>query len=484
MSTAKKTLSPREIPALALSAGYALLLLAGSIHARSLAGGLIVLLLVCGFLCGRFARKGKAVLPLVLMVLVLPTAFSLAGFRLAGTPYKIAFIKVYWFHSALFGGMLAAGCLAAVHLLTDAAKSRGVRIAAGILGALLLAGLILSESRTAILAAAVGLVVLFADRIPRKYRIALAIAAVLVLGVGGYGLYRINPDSFKGRLLVWQVSGTMIGKHPLTGSGIQTFPVDYPFAQGVYFKAHPDSPGIRFADDINRPYNDWLRLLVEQGILGVLLLLLALFFLFRTSWKVKEARLARAIVAAVCIFALSSYPVESPGILLAAAVSLGVLSCAPAAAGIDRARPVPAAVLLAAGLVLVPFITREWNRDNEKDREAQAVFRSVKPEKAVGLLEKFSREIPSSQLFCDLGDTYLKLGREQEALASYRTAAWMVPRRLTARYRIFFYYRTIGDRENALKAARDVLRYEPYYIHGPKVDRMLGEVHAYLNGTN
>ena len=156
----------------------------------------------------------------------------------------------------------------------------------------------------------------------------------------------------------------------------------------------------------------------------------------------------------------------------------------PQAEGKDRTKPVPAAILLAAGLVLVPFLTREWNRDNEKDREAQAVFRSAKPAQAVGLLEKYSREIPSSQLFVDLGDTQLKLGREEEALASYRTAAWMVPRRLTARYRIFFYYRTIGDRENAVLAARDCLRYASCYIPGPKVDRMLGEVRAYLNGTN
>ena len=476
--------SKLELPALLTAGAYALLLLAGSIHARSLAGGLTAVLLVCGFLCGRFARKGKAVLPLVLMVLALPTAFSLAGLRLAELPYKAAFVKVYWFHSALFGGLLAAGCLAAVHLLADGTRGKGVRWAAGILGALLLAGLILSQSRTAILGAAAGLIVLFADRIPRKYRIALAVGAVIALTAGGYLLYRINPDSFKGRLLVWQVSGTLVREHPVLGSGIQTFPVDYPFAQGAFFQAHPDAPGIRFADDINRPYNDWLRVLVEQGIFGLLLLLTALFFLFRTSWKVKEARLARAVVACICIFALSSYPVESAPVLLATAVALGALSCVPQAEGKDRAKPVPAAILLAAGLVLVPFLTREWNRDNEKDREAQAVFRSAKPAQAVGLLEKYSREIPSSQLFVDLGDTQLKLGREEEALASYRTAAWMVPRRLTARYRIFFYYRTIGDRENAVLAARDCLRYASCYIPGPKVDRMLGEVRAYLNGTN
>ena len=53
--------SKRELPALLTAGAYALLLLAGSIHARSLAGGLTAVLLVCGFLCGRFARKGKAV---------------------------------------------------------------------------------------------------------------------------------------------------------------------------------------------------------------------------------------------------------------------------------------------------------------------------------------------------------------------------------------------------------------------------------------
>ena len=169
--------SKRELPALLTAGAYALLLLAGSIHARSLAGGLTAVLLVCGFLCGRFARKGKAVLPLVLMVLALPTAFSLAGLRLAELPYKAAFVKVYWFQSALFGGLLAAGCLAAVHILTDGTRGKGVRWAAGILGALLLAGLILSQSRTAILGAAAGLIVLFADRIPRRYRIALAFSA-------------------------------------------------------------------------------------------------------------------------------------------------------------------------------------------------------------------------------------------------------------------------------------------------------------------
>ena len=483
MHTAKRPLERREIPALALAAGYALLLLVGSIRGRSLAGGLTAALLVVGFLCGRFARKGKAVLPLVFMVMALPAALSLGGMEIFGLPYKGYFVRLYGYHSAIFGGMLSVAVLSAVHLLKEG-RSRGVKIAAGILGVILLTGLILSKSRTAFLATAVGIIVLFADLIPRKYRLGLALGAVLALGIGGYGLYRINPDSFKGRLLIWQVTGTMVREHPVLGQGIQAFPATYPFAQGAYFKAHPDSPGIRFADDINRPYNDWLRVLIEQGIAGLLLLLLALFFLFRASAHNKEAGFPRAVVAAVCVFALSSYPVESPWIMLATAVSLGMLSCAREEEKPKRTRMVLSYLLLAAGLAVVPFLAREWDKDNQRDIDAQAVFRNAKPEAAIAKLEKYSREIPSAQLFCDLGDTRLKLGREKEALDAYRTAAWMVPRRLTARYRIFFYYRTIGDRENARKAAKDCLRYEPYYIRGPKVDKMLGEVHAFLNGTN
>jgi Lipid A core - O-antigen ligase and related enzymes len=74
----------------------------------------------------------------------------------------------------------------------------------------------------------------------------------------------------------------MITDKPLFGHGIGGFQREYMLYQAEYFKNHPDSNYAMLADIVKHPFNEFL-LLVEQGLVGGLLVGLFIFFLSKNT---------------------------------------------------------------------------------------------------------------------------------------------------------------------------------------------------------
>lgn len=83
----------------------------------------------------------------------------------------------------------------------------------------------------------------------------------------------LQKDSANGRLLIWRVSSEMMVDAPLTGKGIGNFRKEYMHYQARYFRSHPHSPYAMLADNITYPYNEFLLIGVEQGIVGLIFIL-------------------------------------------------------------------------------------------------------------------------------------------------------------------------------------------------------------------
>ena len=138
----------------------------------------------------------------------------------------------------------------------------------------------------------------------------LALALLAVIAAASVFLYHYKKDSADGRLLIWQCTWELIKERPLAGHGPGGFQAHYMDAQADYFRAHPDSPYARLADDVKSPFNEYLGLLTDFGLAGGLVLAALVVLLFR-AWRrhpVGSSRPAMLCLLAVAVFSLFSYP--------------------------------------------------------------------------------------------------------------------------------------------------------------------------------
>ena len=140
--------------------------------------------------------------------------------------------------------------------------------------------------------------------------ISLSVVALLV------GLYSIRKDSANGRLLIWKVSLEMIKDKPVFGLGINGFQANYMEYQARYFRTHPDSPFSNLADNNQFAFNEVLKLLVERGLVGFLLLGALGYVLFikaatyGNKAETHEATGLKASLVALFAFGCFSYPTD------------------------------------------------------------------------------------------------------------------------------------------------------------------------------
>ncbi|MBI9069239.1 MAG: O-antigen ligase family protein [Salinivirgaceae bacterium] len=137
---------------------------------------------------------------------------------------------------------------------------------------------------------------------------------VLVLSIVfvGFALYQYKPDSAFGRLFVWKVSKTMILEKPMFGNGFGHFEACYGKTQAHYFLSHDATENeIQVADYVTCAYNEFLEILIESGIIGLLLFAAILYFALAKHCKPTYPKYyiaAKASLITLFILTLVSYP--------------------------------------------------------------------------------------------------------------------------------------------------------------------------------
>jgi len=152
------------------------------------------------------------------------------------------------------------------------------------------------------------------------------IIAGIFLAILMTGLYFMKKKSADGRLLIWRCSWEMIKNKPFIGHGTGGFKANYMNFQALYFKEHPNSKQAMLADNISRPFNEYIGLFVNYGLVGLLLLVGFLFYLAR-AFKQNANKTLFTFIAYWClttigVFALFSYPLRYPFVWVT-----GLLSC-------------------------------------------------------------------------------------------------------------------------------------------------------------
>ena len=185
---------------------------------------------------------------------------------------------------------------------------------AGVTAVLCFVSVLLSGSRAGVLAiCAAAMVVLVLQTkvlsVFKKHRW-LWLPLILSIVVALFAMYRIKASSADGRLFIWSICWDMIKECPLFGYGIGGIEKHYMDAQATYFCMHPDSPYVMLADNVTHPFNEYIKLTVNYGLVGltIALCMLALSIkrLFNSRENVKVIGLA--VTASVFVMCQFSYP--------------------------------------------------------------------------------------------------------------------------------------------------------------------------------
>ncbi len=278
-------------------------------------------------------------------------------------------------NSGPYGGFLAV-CIAVV--LAAAWKWRDSRnvydralfwlsVVSGCLGVVVLPA---SMSRAGFVALVVsGVVFALTDMGSKSYLkshkwMVLSVTAVIfVIGVGAFSL---KKDSALGRFHIWEMELRAIADKPLTGHGYGNALGAYGDAQAEYFEAEERSQErVRIAGCPEYAFNEYLRMGMEFGILGLLLsaavIVLGALALFRA-----KSSLAFGLVA-WGTFAMASYPLDVWQLRSLLAVFLGAAIGASVKVGkIGKWILVPALVCLSVGLLMI------WLPENKRRKEAES----------------------------------------------------------------------------------------------------------------
>jgi len=122
------------------------------------------------------------------------------------------------------------------------------------------------------------------------------------------------------RLRIAVCSGSLLAARPFRGHGLGAFQYVYPGAQAEYFRKHPDSILAPSPNRTMQAHNDWLQVLVELGLPGLLIVLAGLYILLRrgmTGWETigdpalrLEMTAALMAVAGEMIHGLGNFPIH------------------------------------------------------------------------------------------------------------------------------------------------------------------------------
>ena len=163
----------------------------------------------------------------------------------------------------------------------------------------------ITQNRAAWMALIVAGIFLYASFMKKYVLYGLLIMAGVLLVAGGYYL---KKDSADGRVLIWKVTGQMIGDHPFTGIGYDRFAGQYMNYQAAYMKSQASTGEKQLADNVYYAFNDLLQLTAESGGIGGFGILLLVFACFSVKKRHKFRYAGQAIILAYMIIGLFYYP--------------------------------------------------------------------------------------------------------------------------------------------------------------------------------
>jgi len=233
----------------------------------------------------------------------------------------------FFIHTAPLAGYLAA-CIPLSLYVHRQLKSRYFKVINIIFFCINLMVIIITQSRAAFLAVlSVGVILSYFSFRTYLHRKRSLIVLLSLVPVGLYLLYMIRPVSALGRLFVWKVSLNMVTENPFTGTGTGQFKTKYIQHQAHYFINQGTCYEKLNAQVVLYPFNEFIRITLENGFIGILLFLCVLFICFKKLY-LNHTQL-NALIVITCLVSLTifsffsyAYEILPIGLLLTTFIAL------------------------------------------------------------------------------------------------------------------------------------------------------------------
>lgn len=463
-----------------------------------------VILCSAAYLLGRLTDKRVMALGIGLAGVAQAVLVIAQWANLYGSNHALFDVTGSFGNPAQVAGFIVLTLFATVYCTNEAYKSqkRGWTIGGAIATIIQLVALFATSSR----AAWVGVIAAIVWAVSAKLRPITRVATLgVICAVAAIGLSQIRSESALGRLLIWRASVPMITEAPILGNGHNSFEKNYMFAQADFFAQNPDSQFAQVASNVGYPFNDSLRLLVEQGAVGLILFVLLAIALLWTA-KNREKLWLQCGVVAFVVYAQFSYPSYITPTMILAATYAGVADSSRRAFTIKLDNRVIASAMVVIA-VMIGLTFDFWDQTAERalmaktshnhsalhhlkhnfgrisnDRNifimySDASIAHVHNKSQIPTLKEI---IPGCNQICTLAGLHESFGNVDEAKDLLHIAANMIPTRLRAQYMLFRLYVENDDPIEALKIAQTIVAAEPKVINTQTI-KMQVEAKQYIN---
>lgn len=215
----------------------------------------------------------------------------------------------------------------------------------------------------------------------RKWMVGMLVAALIVVVTAFAGIYQLKKASADGRFFMWKITLTAIADNPLQGTGIGGFSAAYAQAQEAYFASGKASDTEKLvAGTPEYAFNAYLQLWLELGLAGIISFIGLVGISFYQAIKKRQTAACGALIS-LCIFALSSYPLQLPSFGIVLVVLLAVMNTTPSCLPEKRnkcVRPVFIGLLLLVvlcGSIVLFGVQKDSNEDSRRWNDLKMLHR-------------------------------------------------------------------------------------------------------------
>jgi len=462
------------------------------------------ILMVCAYMFARSIVNKTWAFLVIAVVGVAQAMYALlqcCGFVEGG--HVIFDITGFMGNPGQLGGFQAIALMSLL-VIYEKGRNRHEKVIWALSVTLILSSLVLADSRAATLASVVGVIVLtyqhwvgFMGRY--KWMWAVVICVILIIL---FLLYWYRPDSANSRLLIWRVCVDMFADRPLLGFGTGGFNKNYMSYLSKFLSTHPDHVLSSYAADTSYPYNEFIHILIDYGLIGFML------FVAFVVCTIKGATKKRVIAPFVTFltFALFSYPSYKLALAFLFPLLSGV-SCSPPVS-VSKRRAVTVLSFAIIGICSANLLYGRYKFKNIVNEiytgEATAenidfVNRFFKKNHAIlsvntmyatlithGMYSFSEQNIPlifpSSDSWCAIGNYYLGKGEYAIAERYFSQASQMNPLLVKPKYFLWNIYILQNREEEAVILANDILHLK-VKVENTYTLRIKSEMRKYLSKT-
>ena len=361
-----------------------------------------------------------------------------------------------------------------------------------------------SDSRASWLSFAIGILTFFSPLIIKHLPKSIIIrtgSLLILICLCTYlisGLYSYKKDSADGRILIWKISLEMVKDKPILGYGFDGFRKNYMNYQAAYLqeKQLPETIN-NLADDNHHAFNEFLRIIIEQGIIGVIILFIFLTTIGYTIYKYKlyidtVSRTIISCLTALLFFSFFSYPLSTFHINALIVILLAGLACSSQDTPIWKLQIrsisliIPYSIIFFISSVYLFSYSKansDWlntlkgvyTNDNileeaRKKLSGNPYFLSTygkylnkkkRYSKAASILSQSIKEYPSYYTVMELGISHKAQKKYTEAMHCFYKAMHMIPHKIKPLYFMMELYYDQKDYKSAIQLSNRILCKQP-----------------------